>query len=149
SVHEKILRALLARLGNDPARAVLHAFDARQAAEARAYGAFHCYASALEACGRLGMGERHSGNLLGTTGVRARRTLQGSEYGLHTRVLCWEALRKAGSPQAEEARRRASEYVRKLLGYIRDPGFQQSFVRRTMVAEVLGKGTAMSIPSPG
>src|SRR5690606_16144212 len=133
SVHEKIL----------------HAFDARQAAEAQAYVAFHFYAMALEACARVEMGEQHTGILLATTAMGAIDTLQGSEYGLHTRVLCWEALRKAGSPQAEEARRRASEYVRKLLGYIRDPGFQQSFVRRTMVAEVLGKGTAMSIPSPG
>lgn len=149
SVHEKILRALLARLGNDPARAVLHAFDARQAAEAQAYVAFHFYAMALEACARVEMGEQHTGILLATTAMGAIDTLQGSEYGLQTRVLCWEALRKAGSPQADEARRRAAEYVRKLLGYIRDPGFQQSFVRRTMVAEVLGKGTAMGVPSPG
>jgi len=49
SVHEKILRALLARVRGDHARAVMHAFDARQAAEAQAYVAFHFYAMAIEA----------------------------------------------------------------------------------------------------
>jgi eukaryotic-like serine/threonine-protein kinase len=137
SVHEKILRALLARLAGDPARAVLHAFDARQAAEAQAYVAFHFYAMAIEACARVEMGEQHTGILLATTAMGAIETLQGSEYGLQTRVVCWDALKKAGSPQAEEARKRASEYVRKLSSGIRDPGFQRSFMKRSMVAEVL------------
>jgi tetratricopeptide (TPR) repeat protein len=144
SVHEKILRALLARLAGDPARAVLHAFDARQAAEAQAYVAFHFYAMAIEACARVEMGEQHTGILLATTAMGAIETLQGSEYGLQTRVVCWDALKKANSPQAEEARRRASEYVKKLLANIRDPGFQQTFLKRAMVLEVTG-----SIPAAG
>ncbi len=137
SVHEKILRALLARIAGDPARAVMHAFDARQAAEAQAYVAFHFYAMAIEACARVEMGEQHTGILLATTAMGAIETLQGSEYGLQTRVVCWDALKKRAHSQADEARRRASEYVKKLLGNIRDPGFQRSFMKRQMVADVV------------
>ncbi|HYO95606.1 MAG TPA: protein kinase [Polyangiaceae bacterium] len=137
SVHEKILRAVLARIAGDPARAVLHAFDARQAAEAQAYVAFHFYAMAIESCARVEMGEQHTGILLATTAMGAIETLQGSEYGLHTRTLCWQALRRADSPQADEARRRAADYVRRLLGHIRDPAFAESFKRRGMVREIL------------
>jgi len=136
-VHEKILRAMLARVASDPGRAVLHAFDARQAAEAQAYVAFHFYAMAIEACARVEMGEQHTGILLATTAMGAIETLQGSEYGLHTRVLCWHALRKADSPQASEAQRRANDYVGRLLFNIRDTAFRDSFLRRRMVAEVL------------
>jgi serine/threonine protein kinase/tetratricopeptide (TPR) repeat protein len=148
SVHEKILRALLARLAGDPARAVLHAFDARQAAEAQAYVAFHFYAMAIEACARVEMGEQHTGILLATTAMGAIDTLQGSEYGVQTRVVCWDALKKAGSPQAEEARRRAAEYVKKLLSYIRDPGFKQSFSKRSMVLEVLDSVASAGTRAP-
>jgi hypothetical protein len=99
--------------------------------------AFHFYAMSIEACARVEMGEQHTGILLATTAMGAIETLQGSEYGLQTRVVCWDALKKAGSPQADEARRRASEYVKKLLGNIRDPGFQRSFMKRQMVADVV------------
>ena len=77
SVHEKILRALLARVRGDHARAVMHAFDARQAAEAQAYVAFHFYAMAIEARARVDMGEEHTGILLATTALGAIDTLQG------------------------------------------------------------------------
>jgi len=137
SVHEKILRAVLARIAHDPPRAVLHAFDARQAAEAQAYVAFHFYAMAIEACARVELGEQHNGILLATTAMGAIEMLQGSEYGLHTRALCWQALRRAGSPQSDEARRRAADYVRRLLGQIRDPDFAVSFRKRRMVRDIL------------
>ncbi|HET9958651.1 MAG TPA: protein kinase [Polyangiaceae bacterium] len=138
SVHEKILRAVLARLAHDPARAVMHAFDARQAAEAQAYVAFHFYAMAVEACARVEMGEQHTGILLATTAMGAIETLQGSEYGLHTRALCFRALRSAGSPQAAEAERRATAYVQRLLEQIRDPAFRRTFRQRPLVREILG-----------
>ena len=148
SVHEKILRAVLARIAGDPARAVLHAFDARQAAEAQAYVAFHFYAMAIEACARVEMGEQHTGILLATTAMGAIETLQGSEYGLHTRALCWDALSKAGSPQAEEARRRAADYVGKLLSYIRDTAFRDSFCKRRMVRDILSQVPRAPAPIP-
>lgn len=146
SVHEKILRAVLARIEGDPPRAVLHAFDARQAAESQAYVAFHFYAMAIEACARVELGEQHNGILLATTAMGAIEMLQGSEYGLHTRALCWQALRKAGSPQSDEARRRAADYVRRLLGQIRDPEFAVLFRKRRMVHEILEGLTEAVVP---
>jgi eukaryotic-like serine/threonine-protein kinase len=142
SVHEKILRAVLARQAGDPGKAVMHAFDARQSAEAQAYVAFHFYAMAIEASARVEMGEQHTGILLATTAMGAIETLQGSEYGLFTRQLCCEALRKAGSPQAEEMRARASDHVRRLLSFIRDPVLKGFFLRRHVVREILGNPTA-------
>ncbi|HEY4103227.1 MAG TPA: protein kinase [Polyangiaceae bacterium] len=137
SVHEKILRALLARVRGDHSRAVMFAFDARQAAEAQAYVAFHFYAMAIEARARVDMGEEHTGILLATTAMGAIDTLQGSEYGLPTRALGCEALRVARSPQAEEMRERAARYARSLLEHIRDPLFRRSFVERRVVQAVL------------
>jgi tetratricopeptide (TPR) repeat protein len=142
SVHEKILRAVLARLTGDPSRAVMFAFDARQAAEAQAYVSFHFYAMAIEASARVMMGEQHTGILLATTAMGAIETLQGSEYGLFTRALCCDALRMAGSPQAEEMRQRASDYVRRLLTYVRDPVLKGLFLKRTVVRDILGGATA-------
>jgi hypothetical protein len=142
SVHEKILRALLARVRGDPARAVMHAFDARQAAEAQAYVAFHFYAMAIEARARVDMGEEHTGILLATTALGAIDTLQGSEYGLATRALGCETLRVARSPQAEEMRERAARYARSLLEHIRDPSFRRSFVERRVVHAVLSKASS-------
>jgi tetratricopeptide (TPR) repeat protein len=139
SVHEKILRALLARVRGDHARAVMYAFDARQAAEAQAYVAFHFYAMAIEARARVDMGEEHTGILLATTALGAIDTLQGSEYGLSTRALGCETLRVARSPQAEEMRERALRYARSLLDFIRDPLFRRSFVERRVVQLILAQ----------
>jgi len=149
SVHEKILRALLARVRGDHARAVMHAFDARQAAEAQAYVAFHFYAMAIEARARVDMGEEHTGILLATTALGAIDTLQGSEYGLATRALGCETLRVARSPQAEEMRERAARYARSLLDHIRDPSFRRSFVERRVVQAVLNKPGAPADPARG
>ena len=136
SVHEKILRALMARQTGDAARAVLHAFDARQAAESQAYVAFHFYAMAIEARARVEMGENHTGILLATTAMGAIETLQGSEYGIATRALCCEALAKAGSLQASEILDRARAYVNRLVLHIRDPGFRELFLKRRVVMEI-------------
>jgi serine/threonine protein kinase/tetratricopeptide (TPR) repeat protein len=137
SVHEKILRGLMARQQGDPARAVMYAFDARQAAEAQAYVAFHFYAMAIEARARVEMGENHTGILLATTAMGAIETLQGSEYGLPTRALCCEALSRAGSPQAHEMRERARSYVQRLVAHIRDSVFRELFLKRRVVQEIL------------
>lgn len=137
SVHEKILRALMAFQQGDAARAVMHAFDARQAAEAQAYVAFHFYAMAIEARARVEMGEAHTGILLATTALGAIDTLQGSEYGLPTRALCCEALARAGSPQAHEMRDRARAYVQRLVEHIRDTVFRDLFLRRRVVQDIL------------
>ncbi|MGC4090314.1 MAG: hypothetical protein QM756_21035 [Polyangiaceae bacterium] len=67
---------------------------------------------------------------------------------MHTRALCWEALSKAGSPQAEEARRRAADYVAKLTSHIRDPAFHDTFRKRRMVADILTRAPGPSAPRP-
>lgn len=147
SVHEKILRALLSRSAGDSGSAVMHAFDARQAAEAQAYVAFHFYAMAAEAASRVDIGEAHTGILLATTAMGAIETIQGSEYGLETRALCCEALEKAGSPQADDMRARAKGYTLGLLESIRDPELRDTFTRRPIVAHMLGIEPA-ALPPP-
>jgi eukaryotic-like serine/threonine-protein kinase len=142
SVHEKILRALMARQQGDAARAVMYAFDARQAAEAQAYVAFHFYAMAIEARARVEMGENHTGILLATTAMGAIETLQGSEYGLPTRALCCEALVRAGSPQAQEIRARARAYVQRLVEHVRDFVFRDLFLKRRVVQDILTESPA-------
>lgn len=139
SVHEKILRALLARITGDSGSGVMYAFDARQAAEAQAYVAYHFYAMGVEAAARADIGEHHTGILLATTAMGAIETIQGSEFGLETRAHCVEALEKAESPQASEMRMRACRYVEQILESIRDPELRDAFLRRKLVADLLGR----------
>ena len=139
AVHEKIMRALIARATGDSGSAVMHAFDARQVAEAQAYVAFHFYAMAIEAAARVDIGEQHTGILLATTAMGAIETIQGSEYGLETRALCCEALESAGSPQAPEMRARAVRHARRLLEGIRDAELKKTFVSRPMVTTLLSE----------
>jgi tetratricopeptide (TPR) repeat protein len=137
SVHEKIMRALLASKRGDHGSAVMHAFEARQVAEAQAYVAFHFYAMAIEAAARVDIGEQHTGILLATTAMGALETIQGSEYGLETRGLCCASLVTAGSPQAADLQRRAGSYARELRDLIRDPILRNSFSARPVVAQLL------------
>jgi hypothetical protein len=141
-VHEKILRALLARKRGDPGSSVMHAFEARQVAEAQAYVAFHFFAMAIEAAARVDIGEQHTGILLATTAMGAIETIQGSEYGLETRSLCCGALVTVGSPQAAELVRRAGVYARELRDLVRDPVLRQSFGARPVVALLLDDESA-------
>lgn len=139
SVHEKILRALLARATGDSGAAVMHAFDARQSAEAQAYVAFHFYAMAVEAAARVDIGEHHTGILLATTALGAMDTIRGSEYGLETRALCCEAMQRAGSPQHEELRSRAAAYTQRLGEGIRDEALRGLFFRRVPARQLIGE----------
>ncbi|MBM4361171.1 MAG: protein kinase [Deltaproteobacteria bacterium] len=138
AVHEKVLRALLARATGYPRSAVVHAFDARQIAEAQAYVAFHFYAMAIEAVTRVEIGEHHTGILLATTAMGAIETLQGTEYGLETRDLCRRAMSAARSPQAPAILARAERHAQRLLEGIRSPELRASFLRRPVVAGLLG-----------
>jgi hypothetical protein len=115
----------------------MHAFEARQVAEAQAYVAFHFYAMAIEAAARVDIGEQHTGILLATTAMGALETIQGSEYGLETRGLCCAALTSAGSPQAADLQRRAGSYARELRDLIRDLPLRHSFAARPVVASLL------------
>ncbi len=146
ATHERLLRALLAYATGDHAEAVARAFEARQAAETQAYASFQFYAMALEAVGRVEVGQHHTGILLATTALGAMEALQGSEYSLETRALCCEALRRAGSPQALEMKRRSATYAQATADGLRDPHLWQAFLRRPPVAFVLGE-RGKSIPA--
>ncbi|MEB2312644.1 MAG: protein kinase [Sorangiineae bacterium] len=137
SVHEKIMRALLARATGDSGSAVMYAFDARQAAEAQAYVAYHFYALAVEAAARVDIGEQHTGILLAMTAMGAIETVQGSEYALETRGLCCDALLQAGSPRAQSVCERAVGSVLEQLQAIHVPELRRSFIARPPIARLL------------
>lgn len=147
TAHEKIVRAQLAKVAGDAASAVMFAFDARQVAEAQAYVAFHFHAMAIEAASRVDIGEHHTGILLATTAMGAMETIQGSEYGLATRALCCEALRRAGSPQAEDMLRRAAVWVKQLATTIRDDELRTRFLARRPAVALLVLETDSNRPS--
>ena len=147
-VHEKLLRGVLAMASSDAGTAVMHAFDARQGAEAQAYVAYHFYAMAVEAASRVEIGEQHTGILLATTAMGAIETIQGSEYGLETRAICCDAMRKAGSPQAGGMTRRAAVHARKLAESIRDPQLGRLFRQRPVVMSLLGDREADDQAAP-
>jgi serine/threonine protein kinase/tetratricopeptide (TPR) repeat protein len=137
AIHERILRALLARAAGEATSGVLQAFDARQAAEAQAYVAYHFHAMAIEAASRVDVGELHTAILLATTVIGALETVPGSEYGLESRALAVETLVRAGSPLAEAMRRRASRHAEALLASIRDPYYRSVFLARPPVRTLL------------
>jgi hypothetical protein len=143
-----LLRGVLAMASSDAGTAVMHAFDARQGAEAQAYVAYHFYAMAVEAASRVEIGEQHTGILLATTAMGAIETIQGSEYGLETRAICCDAMRKAGSPQAGGMTRRAAVHARKLAESIRDPQLGRLFRQRPVVMSLLGDREADDQAAP-
>ncbi len=137
AAHEKIVRALLARARGDSAAAVMHAFDARQVAEAQAYVAFHFYAMAIEAASRVDIGEQHTGILLATTTLGAMETIQGSEYALTSRVLCCEVLRNAGSPQAEPMIARSAAWFTSLCSSVKNLELRRTLRERRPASRLL------------
>ncbi|HSC85692.1 MAG TPA: tetratricopeptide repeat protein, partial [Polyangiaceae bacterium] len=154
AIHERLLRALLARARGRAQEAVHRAQEARQAAEAQAYAAFHFFAMAIEAIARVEVGESHTGILLATTALGAIEAIQGSEYSLQTRALACEALERAGSPQATEMRRRAAQFVQERADGLRDPGLWRAFLERPPVVSLLravssGGGGAVVFPVGG
>jgi hypothetical protein len=95
--------------------------------------AYHFYAMAVEAAARVDAGEVHAATLLATTALGAVEALQGCEYGLEIRVLCADALKRAASPQAAQARQRAVDYAAALVGTIRDTRLKRRFAERPLV----------------
>ncbi|MEO6417871.1 MAG: protein kinase [Polyangiaceae bacterium] len=134
STHEMIVRAVLARARRDARAAISHAVEARRAAENQALVSFHFYGLAVEAAARVDAGEMHAATLLATTALGAVETLQGCEYGLDIRVLCADALKRAGSPQAPLAHQRAVDYATALATSIRDARLRSLFSKRPIIA---------------
>ena len=135
--HEEIVRSALCRAKRQGAQAVTHAIEARRAAEQQALVSYHFYGLALEAAARVDQGEMHAATLLATTALGAVETLQGCEYGLEIRVLCADALERAGSPQAPNAHQRAVDYAVALMNTIRDARLRKLFPERPMIAALL------------
>ncbi|MEO8800932.1 MAG: tetratricopeptide repeat protein, partial [Polyangiaceae bacterium] len=147
--HEAVTRAQLARVNRDPRAAIAYALEARHQAEAQALVSFHFYAFAIEASARVDVGEIHAATLLATTALGAVETLQGCEYGLDIRVLCADALKRAGSPQAAQAHQRAIDHAAAQLSSIREARYRRMFVKRPNVAALLDATPIPAILSPG
>ncbi len=132
--HHGIILALLARERREPRKAISYALESRRAAEDQTLVSFHYFGLALEAAAHVDAGEMHAGTLLATTALGAVETLQGCEYGLEIRVLCADALKRAGSPQAPLAHQRAVDHAQALMRGIRDERLRKLFVKRPLVA---------------
>ncbi len=137
SVHEQITHAMIDRASGDSAHAVLRALEARKASEAQALVSFHCLATAVEAAARVDVGEPHTGILLATTAMGAIAAMQGSEYGLETASLCWSTLARAGSLQADDARRAALARALHIGELIRDQRLRSLFFKRPLVRTLI------------
>lgn len=144
--HESVVRALLARARRQPAEAIEHALAARHAAEKMALVSFNFFAMAIEAAARVDLGETHAATLVATTALGAVENLQGCEYGLDIRVLCADALKRSGSPQAPSARARSEDYARALLNTVRDPRMRKLFAQRPMNASLFEATPLPSAP---
>jgi len=144
--HESVVRALLGRARQQPQEAVQHAVEARRGAEKMALVAFNFYAMAIEAGARVDLGEVHAATLVATTALGAVENLQGCEYGLEIRVMCADALERAGSPQAAAARQTAMDYAVALAGLVRDPRLRKLFTERTISKPFFEAGRA-SVPT--
>lgn len=131
--HADVVGAAVARYRRDAPLAIQRALAARRSAEPQALVAYHFYAFAVEAAARVDAGEVHAATLLATTALGAVEALQGCEYGLEIRVLCADALKRAGSPQAPAARQRAVDYAGALMATIRDTRLSRCFAERPLV----------------
>ncbi|MFO0665159.1 MAG: protein kinase [Polyangiaceae bacterium] len=132
--HALLVEAVLARSTRDFKRAIAAALNARRTAESQALVAYSFYGLALEAAARVDAGEVHTGTLLATTALGSVETIQGCEYGLEIRVLCADALKRTGSPQAAAARQRAMDHTSAMLGTVRDQRLRKAFCKRPIVA---------------
>jgi eukaryotic-like serine/threonine-protein kinase len=146
ATQEAIVRSALARVRRESRVALEQAIIARQRAEGLALVNYHFYALALEAAARIDLGEVHAATLAATTALGAVETLQGCEHGLEIRVLCADALKRAGSPQAPLAGQRAVDYATALMSTIKDPRLRRSFAERPLVAGLFDN---TPVPSAG
>ncbi len=136
TTYERVTRAVLSRARGEPREAALFAAQARSEAEHQALVSFQFYGLAVEAAARMDCGETEVATQLAVMALRAVEDLQGCEYGLEIRVLCADALARASSPQAEQAKARAINYAGALLATIRDRRLRRLFARRAVVASL-------------
>ncbi|HEX9297384.1 MAG TPA: protein kinase [Polyangiaceae bacterium] len=139
-VHERIVRARIARRQGNFAGAVRYAEEARKTAEAHSLVSFFLYATSVEAVSRLDMGEPDHAIRLATDGLHGVETIEGSEFGTAIRARCYEALAGAGSAHAAYAHQRAVAHIHRVSDSIRDPRLKALFLDRPMIANVLSGG---------
>jgi serine/threonine protein kinase/tetratricopeptide (TPR) repeat protein len=139
-VHERIVRARIARRqGNFPG-AVRYAEEARKTASTHSLLSFFLYATSVEAVSRLDMGEPENAVTLATEALNGVEKIEGSEFGTAIRARCYEALAGAGSPMAAYSQERAIAHIQAVASAIRDPRLKSLFLNRPMIANVLSGG---------
>jgi serine/threonine protein kinase/tetratricopeptide (TPR) repeat protein len=152
SVHDQMYRHLLAsvlaRARGKSDVALAAATEAQKAAQSQANTTFRLYALALEAACRLDLGEHEAATRAASTALGAVEALQGSEFGLATRVLCCEVLEAAGAPEAARARTRSAEYVQGLFAKIRDEELRRAFAARPTVRALVEPGVLVGSEPP-
>ncbi|MBN1611781.1 MAG: protein kinase [Polyangiaceae bacterium] len=152
SVHDQMYRhllgAVLARARGKPDIALVAATEAQKAAESLANTTFRLYASSLEAAARLDLGEREAGKLAALGALTAVEALQGSEFGLATRVLCCHVLDATEAPEAAAARARSANYVRGLFANIRDDELRRAFAARPTVTALVDPSELLDSKPP-
>ena len=149
ATHLGIIQAVFHREKREANEASAIALEARRAAEDQTLVSFMFYAMAVEAAARVDAGEMHAGTLLATTALGAVETIQGCEYGLEIRVLCADALKRAGSPQAPLAFQRAVDHAHDLMKGIRDMRLRKLFVKRPIVAALFDTTPAPMLEGEG
>lgn len=146
TVHERIVRALVARSQNHANDAIHFAQAARKLAEPQGLLSYHIYATAIEAAARVDAQEHHTGVLLARTALGAIESTS-SEYGIEVRALCTDALRRASPLGLRDALFRASAHVRAVAAHIRDSRLRELFLRRTIVARILSEADSLGFES--
>ncbi len=149
ATHFGVINAVLAREKRDAHQAISYALEARRAAEDQTLVSFHFYGMAVEAAARIDAGEMHAGTLLATTAFGAVEAIQGCEYGIEIRVLCADALKRAGSRQAPLAYQRAVDHAHALMNGIKDRRLQRLFVKRPIVASLFDTTPAPVVDGVG
>jgi serine/threonine protein kinase/predicted ATPase len=139
-VHERIVRARIARRQGNFAGAVRYAEEARMTADGHSMVSFGLYATSVEAVSRLDIGEPESAIALATQALETVETIQGSEFGTAIRARCYEALAGAGSPHATYARERAAAHIQSVADAIHDARLRALFLNRPMIANVMTSG---------
>jgi serine/threonine protein kinase/tetratricopeptide (TPR) repeat protein len=139
-VHERIVRARIARRQGNFSGAVRYAQEARQGAEAQGLLSFQLYATSVEAVSLVDADSPAKAADLAAMAFEGVETIQGSEFGTAIRSRCFEALRGAGSPLAGYAQERARIHIESVAAAIRDPRLKALFLARPLVANVLSPG---------
>jgi eukaryotic-like serine/threonine-protein kinase len=139
-VHERIVRARIARRQGNFAGAVRYAEEARMTADGHSMVSFGLYAMSVESVSRLDIGDPDSAIALATQALETVETIQGSEFGTAIRARCYEALAGAGSPHATYARERAAAHIQTVADAIHDARLRTLFLNRPMIANVMSGG---------